>query len=182
MQVADYVRKGGIQAVARTAALEKRREGQEMAQLCRSARQQVLESSRSAGIRRGVNERAANHRGGLSNAPAVTAIVSDRIYYSVAPQGAQRPYAVLIGSVERDETLLAGQSQYPEGLISIACYADTFPGVENLGNAIIAALQDASGTWRGRAATIMRDDVDGFDFLPGDRVHRRIVGFAVRYR
>jgi hypothetical protein len=36
----------------------------------------------------------------LSNAAAVTAIVGDRIYYSVAPQAAQRPYAVIIGTVE----------------------------------------------------------------------------------
>lgn len=118
----------------------------------------------------------------LSAASAVTAIAGDRIFYSVAPQAAARPYVVMIGTVERDETLLAGQAQYPEGLVNVACYADDFPTVEKLGNAVIAALQDAAGTCRGRAATVSRDDVDGFDFLPADKVHRRILGFAVRYR
>lgn len=118
----------------------------------------------------------------LSAAAPVTAIVGNRIYYSVAPQGAPRPYAVLISSVERDEKLLAGASQFPEGLVSIACFGDDFPTVENLGNAIIAALQDAAGTYRGKHTSVSRDDVDGFDFLPADRVHRRIVGFSVRYR
>jgi len=118
----------------------------------------------------------------LSETPTVTALVSDRIFYTVAPQGTACPYVVIIGTLERDEPMLEGQAQYPEGLVNVVCYADNFPTVESLGNAVIAALQDASGTWRGRAATLMRDDVDGFDYLPADRVHRRIVGFLVRFR
>ncbi|EKF17857.1 tail completion protein gp17 [Nitratireductor pacificus] len=112
----------------------------------------------------------------------VTAIAGTRIFYSVAPQGAPRPYIVIIGTVERDEILLAGQAQYPEGLVNVACHADDFPTVEKLGNAVIAALQDAAGIYRGKAATLSREDVDGFDFLPADKVHRRVLGFAVRYR
>jgi hypothetical protein len=118
----------------------------------------------------------------LTAAAPVIAIVGSRVYYSVAPQGSPLPYCVLIGTAERDETLLAGAAQYPEGLISVACYADDFPTVEALGNAVIAAAQEAVGTWRGRAATVMRDEGDSFDWLPGDRTHRRIVGFRVRYR
>jgi hypothetical protein len=78
--------------------------------------------------------------------------------------------------------MLDGMRNIPKGWVSIACYADTFPGVENLGNAVIAALQDAVGTFRGNSAALSRDDVDGFDFLPADRAHRRILGFSVRYR
>lgn len=118
----------------------------------------------------------------LSGAAPVTAIVSTRIFYSVAPQGAARPYVVLIGTLERDENLLQGQAQYPEGSVNVVCYADDFPAVEKLGNAVIAALQDAAGTWRGKRANLRRDDVDSFDFLPADRVHRRVLGFVVRYR
>lgn len=118
----------------------------------------------------------------LSAAAPVTAIVGNRIYYSVASQGAARPYVVMLQTVERDEPMLAGMAQYPEGLINVVVYGDTFPAVETLGNAVITALQDAGGTWRGKVATVQREDVDFFDFLPIDKVHRRILGFAVRYR
>lgn len=118
----------------------------------------------------------------LSAAAPVTAIVSDRIFYSVAPQGAARPYLVIIGTVERDDAMLSGQAQYPESLINVVAYADDFPTVDTLGDAVIAALQDAAGTWRGKSATLRREDIDSFDFLPADKMHRRILGFAVRYR
>lgn len=118
----------------------------------------------------------------LSAAAPVTGIVSNRIFYSVAPQGAAVPYIVLIGTSEGDEVLLQGQAQFPEGLISVAMYGADFPAVESLGDAVIAALQDAAGTYRGRTATVMRDGGGSFDFLPADRIHRRIDNFSVRYR
>ena len=118
----------------------------------------------------------------LSAAAPVTALVGNRIFYTTAPQGAASPHLVMVQTVERDEKLLAGQAQYPESLINVIAVADDFPTVETLGNAVIAALQDAAGTYRGRHAALAREDVDSFDFLPGDRVHRRILGFAVRYR
>lgn len=118
----------------------------------------------------------------LSAAAPVTALVADRIFYTTAPQGAPRPYAVIIGTMERDDAMLDGMAGYPESMVNVVCYADDFPAVEALGDAVIAALQDAAGTWRGKAATLRRDDVDSFDFLPADKVHRRITGFAVRYR
>ncbi|MFI0847871.1 DUF3168 domain-containing protein [Mesorhizobium sp. IMUNJ 23232] len=118
----------------------------------------------------------------LSATPAVTAIVFDRIFYSVAPQGAALPYLVMIGTSEADETLLQGQAQFPEGLVSVACYAADFPAVESLGDAVISALQDAAGEFRGKQATVTRDGGGSFDFMPSDRVHRRVESFAVRYR
>jgi hypothetical protein len=118
----------------------------------------------------------------LSAAAPVTALVADRIFYTTAPQGAPRPYLVLIQTVERDEPMLGGMAGYPESMVNVSCYADDFPAVEALGNAVIATLQDAAGTWRGKTATLQRDDVDSFDFLPADKTHRRITGFAVRYR
>lgn len=118
----------------------------------------------------------------LSAAAPVTAIVGNRIFYTTAPQGAARPHLVMVQTVERDENLLDGQAQYPESLVNVIVVGDDFPAVENLGNAVIAALQDAAGTYRGKHASLSREDVDSFDFMPGDRVHRRILGFAVRYR
>lgn len=117
----------------------------------------------------------------LSASPAVASKVGNRVYYVTAPQGAPRPHVVMVQTVERDEKLLAGQAQYPESLINVIVVADTFPEVEDIGNAVIAALQDAAGTYRTRHASLAREDVDSFDFLPGDRVHRRILGFSVRY-
>jgi len=43
-------------------------------------------------------------------------------------------------------------------LISIACYADDFPTLEHLGDAVITLLQDAAGTRLGNTATLARDD------------------------
>lgn len=118
----------------------------------------------------------------LSAAAPVTAIAGNRIFYTTAPQGAARPHLVVVQTVERDEKLLAGQAQYPESLVNVVVVADSFPGVEDLGNAVITALQDAAGTYHGKHAVLARHDVDSTDFLPGDRVHRRILGFSVRYR
>ncbi|MDQ6434391.1 DUF3168 domain-containing protein [Mesorhizobium sp. LHD-90] len=118
----------------------------------------------------------------LSAAPAVTGIVSDRVYYSVAPQGAALPYIVMVGTAETDEVLLQGQAQFPEGLVSVAMYGADFPTIESLGDAVISALADASGLYRGHEAKVQRDGGGSFDFLPADRTHRRIESFSVRYR
>lgn len=118
----------------------------------------------------------------LTAAAPVTAIVGNRIFYATAPQGAPRPHLVVIQTVERDERLLAGQAQYPESLVNVIVVGDDFPTVETLGNAVIAVLQDAAGTYRGKHVSLAREDVDSFDFLPGDRTHRRILGFSIRYR
>ncbi|MFI0843976.1 DUF3168 domain-containing protein [Mesorhizobium sp. IMUNJ 23232] len=118
----------------------------------------------------------------LSAAAPVTAITGNRIYYSVATQGAQVPYVVIVGTNESDETLLQGAAQYPEAFITTVAYGADFPTVETLGNAIIAALQDSRGTYRGRTATVSRDAGDSFDFVEVDRVHRRITNFRVWWR
>lgn len=118
----------------------------------------------------------------LSAASPVTALLGDRIFYVIAPQGAVRPYAVLLQATESDEHLLQGAAQFPESSINVVVYGDTYPAIEKAGDAVVAALQDASGVYRGKRASIRRDAVDSYDFLPGDRVHRRILGFLVRHR
>ena len=118
----------------------------------------------------------------LSAAPTVTALVGDRIFYSVAPQSTPAPYVVLIGAGESEENMLQRSSGWPEGSVQAIVVAATFPEVENIGNAILATLKDARGEWRGTAANIWRDEIDSFDFIPATLQHRRVIGFTVRYR
>lgn len=118
----------------------------------------------------------------LSASPAVTARVGGRIFYSVAPQSTTAPYVVLVGSGEGEENMLQSASGWPEGAVQAIVVAATFPAVEEIGNAILATLKDATGEWRGKAATIWRDDIDAFDFIPATLQHRRVLGFTVRYR
>lgn len=118
----------------------------------------------------------------LTASAPVTAITGNRIYYTTAPQGTAVPYVIIVGTNEDDETLLAGAAKFPEGFVTVVSYGDSFPVVESLGNAVINALQDQRGTWRGRAATVSRDAGDSFDFIEATRTHRRITNFLVRYR
>ena len=121
-------------------------------------------------------------RAALAASPAVVALVDDRIFYSVAPQGAARPHLVITGGVERDGRTLAGAERWPEAAFEVIATGDTFTAVDKLGEAVVTALQDASGTFAGKRATFWRDDVGGVDFVPENRTHRRIIGFRCRYR
>ncbi|MFI0846439.1 DUF3168 domain-containing protein [Mesorhizobium sp. IMUNJ 23232] len=118
----------------------------------------------------------------LSAAAPVQNIVSGKVFYSTAPQGTVAPYVIIVGTSEDDETLLAGAARFPEAYVTTVAYAVDYPQAENLGNAIVAALQDQRGTWRGRTATVSRDRGGSFDYIEVTRQHRRIDNFLVRWR
>src|SRR5688572_13108901 len=99
----------------------------------------------------------------LSAAPGVTGIVGSKVFYTTAPQNTVPPYLVIVGTNEDDETLLQGAARFPESYVTVVSYGADFPTVEDLGNQIIAALEDSRGTYRGRTATVSRDAGDSFD-------------------
>jgi hypothetical protein len=121
-------------------------------------------------------------RAALLADPTVSDLIGARAYYSVAPQGAARPYCVIVHTGERDGRHLGGMSQYPEASLSVICIADSHQAVDQLGDAVVATLQDAKGVIAGREAVFARDAVDGSDYVPAEKVHRRIVGFKLRFR
>jgi hypothetical protein len=118
----------------------------------------------------------------LTASAPVQNIVSGKVFYTTAPQGTAAPYVVIVGTNEDDETLLQGAAKFPESFVTTVSYGADFPTVETLGNAVIAALADADGVWRGRKAKVSRDAGDSFDFIEATRTHRRITNFLVRYR
>ncbi|ANN58686.1 hypothetical protein A9174_19340 [Mesorhizobium loti NZP2037] len=118
----------------------------------------------------------------LANDGAVTGLVGDRIYYVIAPQGAALPHLVILKGGLTEEIMLTGVSGYPAERIIIACHGTDFPAAEALGDAVIAATRDKSGTFAGKSATVLRDDVEATDYLPATRTQRRLVGAKVRWR
>lgn len=112
----------------------------------------------------------------------VTTIVSDRIFYTVAPQEAALPYVVILKGGLAEQIMLSGASQWPEERITIACHGANFAVAEALGAACVTATRDKNGTYAGKAATVWRDNVEASDYLPASRSERRLVGAVVRWK
>lgn len=108
-------------------------------------------------------------------------VLGDRIFYSVAPQGAERPFAVLIGTREGEDYHLGGADGLADGTVTITVVGDTFTEVETAGNAVVAALREFRGAVAGKPLIVFREPVDSFDFVPDQKVHRRILGFRTVY-
>lgn len=121
-------------------------------------------------------------RAALAANPAVATLVDTRIFYSAADQGAVRPYLIITAGIERDGYHLSGADRWPDAAFEVIAVADTHSGADRLGDAVVAALGDASGTFAGKSARFFRDAAGGCDFVPDEKVHRRIIGFRCRYR
>ena len=108
---------------------------------------------------------------------AVAAIVGNRLFYSQALEGTASPFVVIDPGTETDGRTHEGQMGFREGRLNVICRAESFAGAHDLGEAVI----DALGGFSADGITIFRNSVDGSDYVPADRSHRRIVGFVVRY-
>ncbi|PAP97814.1 DUF3168 domain-containing protein [Mesorhizobium mediterraneum] len=125
---------------------------------------------------------AAIVRAILASDGTVTGLVGDRIYYTVAPQEAALPHLVILKGGLVEEIMLSGASGYPAERITIACHGSDFAAAETLGDAVIAATRDKTGTFAGKSATVWRDSVEASDYLPATRTERRLLGVVVRWR
>lgn len=112
----------------------------------------------------------------------VTTLVSDRIFYTAAPQEAELPYVVILKGGLQEQIMLSGASQWPEERVVMACHGINFPAAEALGNACVTATRDKNGTYAGKTATVWRDNVEASEYIPATRSERRLVGAIVRWR
>lgn len=86
----------------------------------------------------------------LAASAAVAALVADRVYPSLAPQGTPRPYLVLTSITDLAEAHMAGPGDVGESLWQIDCYADTPEDADSLALAVDDALDGFHGAIAGR--------------------------------
>lgn len=102
----------------------------------------------------------------LSGNAGVTALVSTRIYPTIAPTDVTRPFIVYnrTGSEPAD---LAGRDAIEFARVTIDCYADDVDEAATIGRAVMAAIEDSTGSVRGA----VQSDFDTFD--EGSRLYLR---------
>lgn len=81
--------------------------------------------------------------------PALTALISGRLYPSRRPQGALLPAVTYIDVSDEKLHTLAGQSKQESPVKQFTVYAATKPSAKAVANQIKSALVDYSGTMGG---------------------------------
>lgn len=100
----------------------------------------------------------------LTGAPAVFSAAGDRIYWGLAPQGAQLPYIVLTRISGFDDPHLTGTDGLWRYRVQVDCYGSDRPSVVPLQLAVVALLNGYS-TFTGSGITgcfidSIRDDIE----------------------
>jgi hypothetical protein len=96
----------------------------------------------------------------LLHTAAVDAIVGERIYPVLAPQGVTKPYVVWRRNGGDPLAVLSGGGRNREFVdVFIGAYADTFDAADALGDALRAAVLAATGSGKG----IITPPIDGFE-------------------
>lgn len=88
----------------------------------------------------------------LTGAPAVIAAAGGRIYWGLAPQGAQLPYIVLTRISGFDEPHLTGTDGLWRYRVQVDCYGSDRPSAVTLHRAVVALLNGYS-TFTGSGIT-----------------------------
>jgi len=117
----------------------------------------------------------------LANTAGVSALVSDRIYPGIAPQGAALPYLTYQRVSGPRTYTFDGASGIEAPRIQIDCFAATYSGVKALATAVRAALSALTGNIgdTGKQVLIrqchLESDGDGYDITAGaERGPRRV--------
>lgn len=96
----------------------------------------------------------------LLEVAGVTELVQDRIYPVLAPQNAQRPFVVWRRDGGDPLATLSGNSARRQFFsLLIGAYAETFDEADRLADAIVAAINAASGSGKGTVTA----PVDGYE-------------------
>ena len=87
----------------------------------------------------------------LSGAGALAALVSDRIYPALAPEGSARPYVVFskISTVPTETHGSSSAERLDETLIQFMIVAETYTATEDIAAALRTVLEDAGGPTNG---------------------------------
>lgn len=112
----------------------------------------------------------------------VSELVGIRVEPFVAPQKGALPDIVVHQMTNMDEQLLSGAGQYPNARVRIECRARTGTEALALGDAVIAALRDNSGSFGGRTVkSFLQEETDESDHDPEFNTFSRFIDFSVRY-
>jgi hypothetical protein len=118
---------------------------------------------------------------------AVTAIVADRIYWLVRPQGETLPALVLQVVSEERTQYLKGFDDMFEARVQVAAQSERYSESRKLAEAAVAALIDVAEVDDATGANIIfwRGAVDGPRDLGSQEetrfVHRAVMDLALRY-
>lgn len=112
--------------------------------------------------------------------PAISAMVDDRVFYSVAPQGAALPHVVLLRGPESEAYSLLGASGLEQVDMNIVVKSKSFTESAEIGAALLDLLRFVEIDASGRRLLITREPGGGHDFIPDGSVHRRVLTFGIR--
>lgn len=124
----------------------------------------------------------------IKAAATVTAIIgagsAARVYPSVAPQNATKPYIVVHRIFERDNELVEGAGQYWMSRIQCDCIAGTATAADDLGEALKLALGNiVKQTIGGRTGVdIMVEGTDVSEHSDDRKSFARKIDFYVYWR
>lgn len=116
--------------------------------------------------------------------PEIAALVSDRVFPNVAPQGSDFPNVVVYQSGESDDLILSGPSaDFPEARLSFVCRALTATSMLDLGDNLKDTLKTIlRQRFVGREASFIKTATDVTGFADDPPVHERTIDFHVRWR
>ena len=113
----------------------------------------------------------------VGNASGVAAVIGDRFYPGLAPQGVTRPYCVYTRVASDPQNSLGGFTGNLERVrVQVDCYAETFDSAVAIAAAVRAAV-DAGGTG---IKGVCINEQDAYENDP--RLFRRMVEFSVFHR
>jgi hypothetical protein len=113
--------------------------------------------------------------------PAVTQLVTNRVWPSLAPQDAPTPNIIVHRISESDDLLLRGHAQFPLARISVECRGTTFRAADGLGEAVDAALKPLHReSLSGQSVSFSKQGTDVSGFADDSKIHTRILDFYVR--
>ena len=100
----------------------------------------------------------------LADNQAVTAIAADRLWLGARPQGERRPGVVLTLTSSEHAHTFEGHGGYVNGSIQLDCLAPDYQTAKELTAAVIAAIDNYTGTVAGTVIDLI--EVDGEADIP----------------
>lgn len=113
----------------------------------------------------------------------IVSLVGHRRHAVQLPQESDLPALVLTLVDDQDGRHLGGSNQYPVAHFIVDAIALRYWEAAAVGDAVKAALIDYRGLVEDfQVDDIAHDDLDFFDLGESGQVHRRRMGFRIRYR
>jgi hypothetical protein len=115
----------------------------------------------------------------LSDTPAVSALVGDRIHAEVTPAGTATPNAVVRQIASRAEPMLTTKSDVERTRVTVTSLGKTYGQADELAVAARERLDRYAGEVAGHQVAILRDGVNMSDYIERIACFRRVVEYQV---